>query len=360
VLTEQHVFFNGKEATITSATATQLITSVPLRAGTGAVSIKFKDGKTIAGPVFNYKGTLLVNIFAGSGAEGFADGVGTAAIFKGPGGIAVDKTGNVFVCDVRNNRIRKITPDGMVTTFAGNGVKASIDGTGISASLDGPYFIAIDSTGNLFITESADNHIVRKITPNGVVSTYAGSHSGYRDGPANTAQFGTLYGINVDKDGNVYVCDIGTGHIRKITTDKVVSTIWNDLPNLKSPFQILIDHSNNFYVSNLSDETIRKITPAGVMTYVTNLDGTPNFKGLQGMTIDANDVIYVGDNSVIKKVVNDKVVSNFAGNLSLELPREGPAANVSIISPQGIAIDGLGNLYAAEALVNIICKISTQ
>ncbi|HMG08146.1 MAG TPA: hypothetical protein VK609_06525 [Mucilaginibacter sp.] len=181
-----------------------------------------------------------------------------------------------------------------------------------------------------------------------------------RDGPANTAQFGTLYGINVDKDGNVYVCDIGTGQIRKITPDKVVSTIWNDLPNLKSPFQILIDHSNNFYVSNLDDETIRKITPAGAMTYVTNLDGTPNFKGLQGMTIDANDVIYVGDNSVIKKVVNDKVVSNFAGNTSLDLPREGPAANVSIISPQGIAIDGSGNLYAAEALVNIICKISTQ
>ena len=357
---DQHVFFNGKEATITASTTTQLTTSVPLGAGTGSVSIKFKDGVTISGPVFTYLGTLLVNTIAGSSADGYADGAGTAALFSGPMGIAIDKTGNIFVCDVRNNRIRKITPDGVVSTFAGSGLAVSTDGTGTAASIAFPQFIAIDNAGNLFVTEGDQNHRIRKITTAGVVSTYAGSYTGYQDGPANTAKFGSVFGITVDKDGNVYVCDGGTSHVRKITPDGMVSTPWKNVINFGFPFEILTDHSNNLYISNLNDETVRKITPAGVMTYVANSDGTPNFKGLQGMTIDANDVLYISDNSVIKKAVNDKVVSNFAGNVSLELPSTGPAANVSFLSPQGIAVDASGNVYVAQGLVNIISKISTQ
>ncbi len=360
VPTDQQVFFNGKPATITAATTTQLTTSVPLAAGTGAITIKYKDGVTVKGPNFTYQVALVATTFAGSGVEGYADGPGVSAMFDGPMGMVTDKAGNIFVADLGNNRIRKITPDGTVSTFAGSGVAGASDGVGTAATFNHPDFIAMDSSGDFFVTDGENNPRIRKISSSGVVTTYAGSYPGYQDGAVNTAQFGTLYGIAVDSNDNVYVCDVGTKHIRKVTADGQVSTVGKGVLNFDYPFQIMADHLNNIYMSNLGDQTIRKITPAGTITYVTNLDGTSNFKGLQGMTIDANGTIYAADEGVIKKIVNDKVVINYAGNLSLDLPIVGPVAGVSIFSPQGIVVDGAGNLYLAQSHSGIISKISTQ
>jgi len=169
--------------------------------------------------------TGLVSTFAG-GTVGSADGMGTAAQFNRPSSITMDSSGNFFVTDTNNQRIRKITPAGEVTIFAGSTTSATgtTDGTGTAARFGTPRNIAIGPDGSLFVADMGNNRI-RKITPAGVVSTYAGTTSGYVDGAGTTvAKFNWPAGVTVDPNGNVFVADVENNRIRKITPDRVVST----------------------------------------------------------------------------------------------------------------------------------------
>lgn len=156
----------------------------------------------------------VVNILAGGTlAEGFADGTGTAASFYGPQGIALDTSKNLYVADASNHRIRKITPEGVVTTFAGSGRSTSEDGIGTSASFSYPNGLTFDSSGNLYVTESTK---IRKITPAGIVTTIAGSEYGYADADSGLrARFSYPRGIVIAQDGVIYVND-GNHVIRKL------------------------------------------------------------------------------------------------------------------------------------------------
>jgi sugar lactone lactonase YvrE len=156
----------------------------------------------------------VVTTFAGAGTQGYAEGTGTAAQFYSPRSITVDNDGNVYVADF--HRIRKITPGGEVTTFAGSTSAGYADGTGTAAQFTSLYGIAADNSGNLYVSEWED-HRIRKITPGGEVTTFAGSGTeGYADGDFSAAQFKNPQGIAVDGDGNVYVADCGNHRIRKI------------------------------------------------------------------------------------------------------------------------------------------------
>jgi len=165
----------------------------------------------------------VVSTLAGSGTVGFADGTGTEARFSYPGRVAVDSEGNVYVVDHGNHRIRKITPAGVVSTLAGTGTRGHADGTGTEAQFDYPTGVAVDSEGNVYVADHG-NHRIRRITPAGVVSIFAGSTEGFADGIGTEAQFNYPTGVAVDSSGNVYVADSVNHRIRKITPAAVVST----------------------------------------------------------------------------------------------------------------------------------------
>jgi serine/threonine-protein kinase len=267
----------------------------------------------------------IVTTFAGSGAPGSADGAGTAAAFFGPIGVAFDGAGNIYVADVSNNKIRKIAPGGIVTTFAGSGARGSADGTGTAASFAGPYGVSVDADGNVYVADFCNNRI-RRITPGGVVTTLAGSGSaGSADGPGAAASFAHPSGVAVDGSGNVYVADLLSNKIRKITPGGVVTTFAGSgaegsadgvgtAASFNLPAGVAVDGSGNVYVAEISGNKIRKITPGGI---VTTFAGS----GVQGSADGA-----------------------------------GPAAE--FFEPMGVAVDGAGNVYVADRLNNKIRKVA--
>ncbi|QJD95233.1 hypothetical protein HH214_04750 [Mucilaginibacter robiniae] len=265
----------------------------------------------------------VVSTIAGGSYNGFADGTGTAALFNNPCGIAVDGNGNLFVADRYNNRIRKVTPAGVVSTFAGNGNSVSADGTGTAAGLYYPYGITVDANNNLFVTEQLGSKI-RKITPAGVVTTIAGSGSTASiNGTGTSASFYYPTGIAIDGNGNLFVADNGSNQIRKVTPAGVVTTLAGSgtygfangtgtAANFSSPTGISIDGTGNLYVADQWNYMIRMITPAGVVStlagsttagYINGVGGGASFYRPMGVAV-LGDKLYVADysNNLIRAV----------------------------------------------------------
>jgi sugar lactone lactonase YvrE len=251
---------------------------------------------------------------------GYLDGTGTGARFNNPYGVAVDSAGTVYVVDTVNNRIRKITPAGVVTALAGS-VYGYLDGTGTGARFSYPYGVAVDSAGTVYVADSENNRI-RKITPAGVVTTLAGSTDGYLDGTGTGAQFSYPCGVAVDSAGTVYVGDWNNNRIRKITPAGVVTTLAGSTvgyldgtgtgARFNNPYGVAVDSAGTVYVADSNNNRIRKITPAGVVTTLAGstvgyLDGTgtgAQFNNPCGVAVDSAGTVYVGDsnNFRIRKV----------------------------------------------------------
>ncbi len=225
--------------------------------------------------------TGVVTTLAGSsGNRGNADGTGTAATFASPIGIAADSTGTLYVADAMNNTIRKVASGGVVTTFAGSaGVTGFVDGNGTAARFNYPTGSVVDASGNVFVADTTNNTI-RKITPAGDVTTFAGVQNvtGYDDGTGSAALFDRPGGLAVDSAGNLYLADTGNSTIRRISPDGVVSTIAG-LPTIAGledgagtnalfnhPQALTIDASGNLYVADTGNASIRKVDRTGVVT----------------------------------------------------------------------------------------------
>jgi sugar lactone lactonase YvrE len=213
----------------------------------------------------------IVSTLAGlAGHPGTNDGPNFTARFRNPWSVAVDSAGSVFVADMSNDTIRKITPAGMVYTFAGHpGMIGNTDGFGNDARFDNPFAVTVDSTGNVYVSDSANNAI-RKITAHRVVTTLAGlpGYAGNADGSGTDARFWNPQGLAVDSAGNIYVADTGNNLIRKVTPMGVVTTllessqgdeIVSQSVRLNSPGGVAVDGAGNVYVADTNNHCIRKI-----------------------------------------------------------------------------------------------------
>jgi sugar lactone lactonase YvrE len=215
----------------------------------------------------------VVTTLAGSGNGEYADGMGTAASFNGPASIAIDGSDNLVIADQVNHRIRKVTPAGEVTTLAGSGSAGWVDGQGIAASFNQPWGVAVDTSGNTYVGDVL-NHRIRKVTSSGLVTTLAGSGSpAWVDGQGAAASFDIPNGVAVDRDGNVYVADNNNHRIRKVTADGTVTTLAGSVDGdvdgigaaaqFSHPAGITIDAMRNLYVSETAGSRLRKLSEVG-------------------------------------------------------------------------------------------------
>jgi len=315
--------------------------------------------------------------FAGSDTIGAKNGTGTAASFYFPTGVAVDDSGNVYVADSQNNLIRKITPAGIVTTLAGSGNTGNTNASGLAASFSLPSGVAVDKSGTIYVADYGNN-LIRKITPAGVVSTLAGSGSfGSKNAKGTAASFSAPSGVTVDDSGNVYVADTNNNLIRKITSAGVVTTLAGSskpgsingkgtAASFYNPIGITVDTYGNVYVTDNYNNMIRKITNSGIVTTLAGsltpgainaMDTLASFTNPKGITVDIAGNIYIADsgNNIIRKITSNGLVSTLAGSINGG-NQNGTLA--TFFNPQGISIDAAGNLYIADTNNNMIRKIT--
>jgi sugar lactone lactonase YvrE len=304
--------------------------------------------------------TGVVSTLAGStGAVGSQDGTGADARFNQPGGLTVDSAGNVYVADTGNATIRKITPAGIVTTLAGSAAnRGNRDGVGNTAWFNSPSGVAVDAAGILYVAD-AMNATIRKITPDGTVSTLAGAAGvpGDADGVGGAARFNFPTGIATD-NRQIYVADCYNHTIRRIALDGVVTTVagsagisgGNDGTGIyalfNQPAGVAVDPASDaggFYVADTGNGTIRRVMPGGAVTTLAGVagiagfgDGTGGnalFNQPRGLVVDGNRNLWVVDtgNGAIRKVTPNGVVTTLA--LTADVPTPPPPSGGTTTPP---------------------------
>jgi len=331
--------------------------------------------------------TVIVSTLAGS-EQDFADGQGDVARFNHPVGIAIDAAGNLYVADQGNHCIRKITPNGEVSTLAG-GMAGFADGERLNAQFSTPLGIAIDVADNLYVADWG-NYRIRKVTPGGEVSTLVDDWEdggSFADSDASVARFHQPSGIAMDRAGNLYVTDTRNHRIRKVTQKGEISTLAGGKEGFadgeghnaqfRYPEGIAIDTAGNLYVADIYNHRIRKVTMRGEVSTLAGSGSTGYDKGgfvdgegqnarfnePRDIAIDAVGNLYVTDsgNHRIRKVTPEGEVNTLAGSGPTG-PYvigfvDGEGQNARFNEPRGIAIDAMGNLYVTDSGNHRIRKI---
>jgi len=307
-------------------------------------------------------------IFAGTGfSPGSVDGTGAAALFNGIKGITVDSSDNLYVSDTNNHTIRKITPSGVVTTIAGTaGTVGSANGVASAARFNQPWDIDIDAAGNLYVVDKG-NSIIRKLLNGGgtyTVTTLAGTAGaiGSADGVGSAARFSSPSGISVDSSGIVYVSDTSNNTIRRITSDGTVTTVAGAVTfSLNSPWDIDIDTAGNLYVADRGENTIKKLTKSGgsyVGSILAGTSGTVGFINGTGSAARFNAPTGLAVDSSGIIYVLDTNNNAIRQIASGVVSTIASGTSASFSFPWDIDVDDAGNLYVTDRGNNVIKKFT--
>ena len=339
--------------------------------------------------------TGIITTVAGNGAAGYSGDGGPATIAKldQPYAVAVDGPGNIYIADTANNVIRKVAAaTGIITTAAGNGAAyySGDGGLATNAQLVYPPGVAVDGSGNLYISDLSD--VVRKVVAaTGIITTVAGNGAaGYSGdgGPAINASFHSPSGMAVDGSGNLYIADTGNDAIRKVAAATgIVTTVAGNgaagysgdggpasSADLSGPQGVAVDGSGNLFVADTGNAVMRKVAAAtGIITTVAG-NGTAGYagnggaaikaklSGPSGVAVDGAGNLYIADtqNNAIRKVVAATgIITTVAGNGAAGYSGDGgPATKAELYSPMSVAVDGSGNLYIVDWQNEVIRKVA--
>ena len=345
---------------------------------------------------FNSQAQIIKTV-AGNGTAGYSGdgGSATSAQLNGPNGVAVDAIGNLFIADFENSVIRKVSISGVITTVAGKGTPrySGDGGSATSAELNTPNGVTVDTSGNLFIADWGNNRI-RKVNTSGVITTVAGNgtkgHSG-DGGSATAAELSWPSGVAVDASGNIFIADQTNHKIRMVNTSGVITTVAGNgygsgsnyggysgdgdsatAAELNNPVGVAVDTSGNLFIADMGNNRIRKVSSSGIISTVAG-NGSKGNGGDGGsataaklnsptsVVVDANGNLFIADrfNYRIRKVSTKGIITTIAGNGIYGYNGDGGSAtSAELFNPHGVAMDASGNLFIADETNQRIRKVT--
>jgi uncharacterized protein (TIGR03437 family) len=347
--------------------------------------------------IFRVEASGSITVLAGNNVQGLANAPGyglgqsgggysgdggpaTTAALNRPEGVAYDAAGNLYIADLFNHRIRMVNTQGIITTFAGTGQQgfSGDGGPAALASFNFPTDVAVDASGNVYVNDSK-NYVIRKITPQGTISTVAGTGVPAVSAAISTSALATpladIEGMVVDAQGNLYLADFTYSRVLKISSAAAISTVTgNGLVTLSHPGGLAFDPTGNLLISDTNNFVVRKLAlTTGVFTTVAGTAGQAGFAGDGGLASNANlnnpfglavtqaGAIYIADrdNFRIRTVNSTGTISTAAGNGALISSQNGiPADLATLLDPFGVSFDYTGSMLIADTDNNIIRRMT--
>ena len=322
-----------------------------------------------------------ITTVAGTGVRGYSgdSGAATAAQLAAPDAVTVDSVGNLYIADIGNHRVRHVDLSGTITTVAGNGSRgfAGDGGAATAAQIDRPSGVAVDGSGNLYIADT-ENYRVRRVDPAGTITTVAGSGQwgyGGDGGPATAAQLAFPRDVAVDATGSLYIADLGNRRVRKVDQSGRIATVAGSgngryggdggqsvSARLREPLAVAVDTAGNLYIADSGNHRVRRVDAAGTITTVAGTgvwnyggDGGPATAAQlaipDGVAVDTAGNLYIADwaNHRVRRVDAAGTITTVAGTGVEGYSGDGgPATVAQLAFPRGVAVDAAGNLYVAD------------